>query len=97
MADGYDVKFNWEYFLFEVIFKSFVFLGVVIWQTDKYGSLGKAYSHWNNEGWWFAPLFWIYMIIWVAVGGVVVLIIGLLAYDYVIDKIKQLSKVNNNG
>ena len=88
MAENKGCGFVWRCFLWEIIFKSIIFLGVLIWQTDKYGSVTKAYHHWVDDRWWFAPFFWIYMVIWGVVGGYLLLVVCMMIYDSIKNKIR---------
>lgn len=94
MAENKGCGFNWGCFLWETIFNGIILLGVIIWQADKYGSVTKAYHHWADDSWWFAPIFWIYMVILGAVVGFFLLVVCVMMYDSRKNKIKQLFKRN---
>ena len=69
MAENKGCGFDLACSLWETVFKGIIFLGVVIWQADKYGSVTKVYHHWADDSWWFASLFSIYIVIWGVGGG----------------------------
>lgn len=92
MAENRGNEFNWGCFVWEIILNSIIFLGVVIWQADRYGSITNAYHHWADDSWWFVLFFWIYMVIWGVVGGFLLLVACVMIYNSLKNKIKQVFK-----
>ena len=78
--------------IWETIVKGIILLAVVIWQWDKYGSMTKAYHHWADDSWWFAPIFWISLIIWAGVLGFILLVACGMLYERTKRKCKRTSK-----